>query len=78
MLAAVSSHCGDVREYSAGNSSSTFSVSQRFAPRLVDSWSRQEFFRVYSEAAVADEGGGVEAGSPEVERVYKELNESTS
>lgn len=74
VLAAVSSHCGDVREYSAGNSSST--LSQRFAPRLVESWSRQEFFRVYSEAAVADEGGGVEAGSPEVERVYKELNES--
>lgn len=36
---------------------------------------RQDFFRLYSEAAAVEEPAG-DAGSPEVERVYKELNDS--
>lgn len=72
-LAVVPAGCGDVREYRAGNSW----ISHGVSPHLVanSSWSRQEFSRVYSEAAVAHEGV-VEAGSPEVERIYKELSDS--
>lgn len=59
-----------LREYSVGPSSSA--LSWIASPQLVAP-SRQDFSRTYSEAAVADEP---DSGSPEVERVYKELNES--
>ncbi|KAG0625841.1 hypothetical protein M758_2G083400 [Ceratodon purpureus] len=72
-LAGVSSSSGDVREGDQINSSTTFSVSQRFAP--VGGFS-SSFFRLHSVAAAVAEEGGLDAGSPEVERVYKELNES--
>ena len=76
VLAIAPSGCGDVREYS-GLCAALSRVSYGVSPRLIanSTYSRQGFFRFYSEAAIADKAAG-DAGSPEVESILKELNDS--
>lgn len=71
--------CGDVREYivSAASAGASSWVRSCVSSHLVanSTQPRQDFFRTFSEAAVAEEPAG-EAGSPAVESLYKELNDS--
>lgn len=75
VLAALPS-CWDVREYTSSTALSWMCHGASLQLVAQPTWSRQDFFRMYSEAAAVAAEPAADAGSPEVERVYQELNDS--